>query len=154
MSAFAMHAKTSAFAAGARVLSSQKKSNNNNNNNNRCERPFPVSVEIVGREICFFISWERSLPQIVRPYPIIISFLDFALLSVSFLPRVTIASHTHRIALTRMTMLMMMRVCSSRYTSSLRSSRARVFVPEVTARERFLSFSLLSSFLRFKTQKR
>ena len=56
MSAFAMHAKTSAFAAGARVLSSQKKSNNNNNNNNRCERPFPVSVEIVGREICFFMG--------------------------------------------------------------------------------------------------
>jgi hypothetical protein len=45
MSAFAMHAKTSAFAAGARVLSSQKKTNNSN----RCERPFPQSFLLCNR---------------------------------------------------------------------------------------------------------
>ena len=51
MSAFATHAKTSAFAAGARVLSSQKKTNNNNNSNNRCEvNLFPLFLygNIVG----------------------------------------------------------------------------------------------------------
>ena len=54
MSAFAMHAKTSAFAAGARVLSSQKKTNNSNSN--RCERPFPAFLcnRVADEEICFF----------------------------------------------------------------------------------------------------
>jgi hypothetical protein len=64
MSAFAMHAKTSAFAAGARVLSSQKKTNNSNSN--RCERPFPAFCVIQSDEkFVFLISCgkERSLPR-------------------------------------------------------------------------------------------
>ena len=89
----------------------------------------------------------------MRPYPIIISFLDFALLSLSFLPRgVTIASHT-RIAF---------RaheddddtddacVCSSRYASSfLRSSRAirNSYPKSRTARERFRVFLFSLFFL-------
>jgi len=58
MSAFATHAKTSAFAAGARVLSSQKKTNNKSNN--RCERPFPVFVWKYCRlrNLFFYFVWK------------------------------------------------------------------------------------------------
>jgi len=142
MSAFAMHAKTSAFAAGARVLSSQKKTNNNSN---RCERPSPQSFlcdrESRGmRKICFFdFVREGKIRERKRErekkgedcasisnnhFHFWIAFsLSFSPLSLSV---TIIVSYTHRIIArtTMMWMMMMtMRVCSSRYTSS----RARVY---------------------------
>jgi len=149
MSAFATHAKTSAFAAGARVLSSQKKTNNKSNN--RCERPFPVFVWKYCRlrNLFFYFVW-KDRASISNNH-----FVFGFCASLSFFPPSWCdycIAHTHRIALlARVTMIVMMRVCSSRYASSfMRSSRAiRNSYPKCE-RFRVFLFSLFFSWLKRK----
>lgn len=159
MSAFATHAKTSAFAAGARVLSSQKKTNNNNNcssNNNRCERDlFPLFLWKYCRlrNLFFYFVW-KDRASISNNH-----FVFGFCASLSLFPpsRVTIASHTYRIiALTRMTMIMMMRVCALRVTPPLSCVLRARFVIRTRSHSDFEFFSSLFFFLvktRALTQK-